>query len=82
MKKFENLGRKLSKEEQKNIGGGVQPGCSTGTCSVYNSTDGKTYDGNCGWQDLGGGAFVCECVTKLGIYFPQGGTSHCYRGTN
>ena len=29
MKKFENLGRKLSKEEQKKIkGGGQFPGCS------------------------------------------------------
>jgi len=32
MKKLENLGRKLSKEEQKNLSGGKFDGCSV-TCS-------------------------------------------------
>lgn len=45
MKKFENLGKKLSKDEQKNIMGGVGdggPACNSGGC---------TLDSQCGQSD-------------------------------
>lgn len=74
MKKLQNLGTRLSALEQKKILGGY--GCGTQSCSVFTGTG--TYFGNCGIYDVGGGVYICECVTSYGPYQPTSGTSHCY----
>lgn len=87
--KLKRLGKILSKEEQKRIKGGLEGGggCKTGPCSVYNSSNGTTYYGNCGtyllsvdpfpWPGDPLGETICECITSLGVYDPQGGVSQC-----
>ena len=69
-----NIQGKLSRTEMKNIMAG-SGGCSTNACTVY--TGSSTYSGTCGYYNLGGGLFACECVTAYGFYNPSGGTSHC-----
>ena len=49
MKNFENLGRKLSKEEQKEVGGGDPPGGGGGGCT-------QTYTG-CNYSN---GQLTCD----------------------
>jgi len=66
MKKFENLGRMLSKEEQKRIMGGDPPGegqCGE-TCSdttVCTQPNGE--NGHCHKPDTGPNAGKCFCVS-------------------
>jgi hypothetical protein len=61
-----------------NTGGGS--GCPTSPCSVFNSTNGKTYTGNCGLviaaMDFHTVSTVCECVTSLGFYIPSSSNGH------
>ena len=74
MKKFEFLGKSLSKAQQRNVTGGeVDPGtgCLSFTaCSL--TAEGKVYQGFCGYY-LG----PCLCVTNYGLYEPAGGGSNC-----
>lgn len=67
MKKFENLGRKLSKEEQKNILGGNAPGpdCPDGEsnyncCLEWNNEDPDSQEDSCGANEQGARVKVYE----------------------
>ena len=75
MKKLENLGVKLTQDEQKRILGEV--GCYSNACYVIVNEE---YDmGYCGWVEIGGGYGICECDLGIGGYpIPNGGTSSCY----
>jgi hypothetical protein len=74
MKKLENLGRKLSKDEQKKIKGGLEEegvlcwnehiAC---TLVVNNAGSYTTYNGYCDAQGTGNNA-VCYCNTSYGFY--------------
>jgi natural product precursor len=73
----------LSREELKSVLGGQMLSreeallaCDSRPCSVW--VEGNTYSGTCGIYDVGGGYYICECVTSYGPYPPSGGTSHCY----
>lgn len=70
MKKLENLGRNLSKDEQKRITGGYSGGCLSSACTL--TAGGVTYSGYCNYY-LG----PCLCSTSYGLYEPAGGKSSC-----
>ena len=72
--------KQLSKEEMKKVVGGLtEPnGCKQSACTVYDSSTGTTYSGNCGYSVSGRwGTAGCECLTSLGFYVPSGGVSNC-----
>jgi len=77
-----NIQGKLSRAEMKNIMAGSGTGnCKSSICTVYDSSTGKTYNGNCGYYNLSPGnplTATCECVSSFGFYTPNGGTSSCW----
>ena len=66
---------KLTRGEMKKITAGS--GCKTGSCSVYNSTNGTTYYGSCVTWVIPGGASSCICGTSLGYYVPTNSNPVC-----
>lgn len=68
MKKFENLGRKLSKEEQKKIMGGlVNPKCETNTsCDCHACVDAAGVTQSWGWDNCN--SHVCSGNLKCKSY--------------
>jgi hypothetical protein len=80
MKKFNELGKILTPDEQMKImgglldpGGGGEAHCLMGmSCGVYNSSNGQTYYGSCAFVNSGGNNYFCECSTSLGYYVPSG----------
>lgn len=85
MRKLENLGRSLNREQMRSILGGVAPvghSCQSGTsCSLVVSSGGSstTYYGNC-TETVSGTSIKCWCSTPYGAYEPIGGLSHCWSG--
>ena len=71
----------LSRDQLKDIMGGAGKASPNVTCSVGTSCsvldNGTTYLGSCGYLDLGGGVYYCECITADGAYVPSGTQSHC-----
>ena len=72
--------KKLSRAELKNIKGGFMDdsgesaNCRTGSCSVYDSSNGQTYNGTCatylhpGPHPGSSPSSHCICWTSLGHY--------------
>lgn len=66
MKKFENLGKKISKNEQKNIKGGLLDDgggqCGTACADTTACTTSGGHSGHCHMPTSGSNAGKCFCV--------------------
>ena len=78
-----NIQGKLSRAEMKQIMAGSGSICRSGTCSVYNTTDGVTYSGTCNTyvhadhSGNGTSSSHCICWTSLQHYNSSNNYAAC-----